>query len=114
MKNIFEGAKFGDKFRTRDRRMAIYQRKATIGHFVVTEESVYNYNVYDSGRCHHGIEFTDDIISKWEEPINEEELDRLAWKEYPDDDDDDTPINGIDNYELREAFKAGYRKAKEE
>lgn len=34
--NIFKGAKFGDKFRTRDGRMAIYQRKVTIGHFVIT------------------------------------------------------------------------------
>lgn len=45
-----------------------------------------------------------------QEPIDEEKLDKLAWNEFPDDDDDDTLLNGIDNYELREAFKAGFRK----
>lgn len=80
------------------------------------------YNQYKGNLNDDGTVATDEQIAEWivpsiedyKEEIDEEELDNLANKMYPDDDDDYTQLYGIDNYEYREAFKVGYRKALEE
>lgn len=81
---------------------------------------MYNYNVYDSGRCHHGIEFADDVICKWEEPINEEKLNRLASQRFAEFVNSSAAL-GVPNDHFEpwvedvciEFYKDGY-KAKEE
>lgn len=78
------------------------------------------FSYYPNGRLYflEKFETENDIISEWEEEINEEKLDKLA-KSY------DIPIYGDGcaysdedwieiQYWVEEAFKAGYRKAKEE
>ena len=52
-----------------------------------------------------------DIVSEWHEEINEEKLDELASKIYPYD-EDNIPLQGIYMCNLRNIWKAGYRKAK--
>ena len=128
-KNIFENAYFGKPYKTRDGRKAIFLQLDTIvdedGNDLGNLAYVYTlqdgeYSVALNGidtsendiilKNINTIELNHDIVSEWSEEITDEELDKLADHEYPDDDDDDTPLNGIDNYELREAFKAGFRK----
>lgn len=85
--SIFDKAKFGDKFKTRDGRMAVY-----ISHFYEEfrcfEEHGINHKLwikdyscplrfYDDGKA----DFPNDgmyIVSRWEEPVDEEELKELA------------------------------------
>ena len=116
MSNIFENAKFGDKFRTRDGKMVLYDQPTTF------YKGWYWMVIQDRGTCRYfedghilisGEESPLDIIGKWEEPIDDEELDRLAVGF--------TPIELIPHHDvkdgksliklLRECFKAGYRKA---
>lgn len=117
MNNIFENAYFGKPYKTRGDKKAIYQRDDGLHglyhHWLITEQQ--HFACANSGE-HNMIEGETnlDIVSEWKEKINEEELDELAWKEYPDDDDDDTPLYGIDRTEQREALKVGYRKGWED
>ena len=132
---IFEGAKFGDKFRTRDGRMAVLcsQTLSKYGFVLISDhisDSTYNC-VYETdwfGEVYHELEKgTDflDIIGKWEEPISEEELYSLAKQEEIRL----VSCNGLnlltqrnkihaDLYNvydlMRKMYIAGYRKAKEE
>lgn len=115
MESIFENAKFGDKFKTRDGRMALYlEDAATYGKYQLAidglAEVFYLISCDDSGMCKQNTDF--DIVGKWKEPIDEEELTEMAntYMLHPD--------RTIESYslltEMMEAFKAGYRKAKEE
>lgn len=120
-KNIFENAYFGKPYKTRDGRKAIYNYHSIGGyHDIIIDGEGMSYHFADHtngiirlprpSEIDPDVDYSCpiDIVSEW--TISEEELDELAYHEYPDDDDDDTPLNGIDNYELREAFKAGFRK----
>lgn len=113
MKNIFENAKFGDKFKTRDGRMALYlENAATYGkHQLAIDglaEVFYLISCDDSGICKQNTDF--DIVSRWNDIVVESVLNVVAEAEckrmmdtgvcYPDD--------------VFEFYKAGYRKAKEE
>lgn len=118
MSNLFENAKFGDKFRTRDGRMAIFLQKYKVSEFR------YEFAIedYDEGRrfylCKEDGSFFhkecgEDIIGKWQE-INEEELDKLA-KQYMTE-ERECIIKGacdLSFYDLETAYKAGFHKAKE-
>lgn len=137
MENVFENAKFGDKFRTRDGRLAIYLSTAYGGSvddkynppFMIVYCAVEYHFKYEDGseKYTYGIEKYNengkwnkwnpedddlDIVGKWEEPIDEEKLTKMAneYMLHPD--------RTIESYslltEMMEAFKAGYRKAKEE
>lgn len=101
MKNIFENAYFGKPYKTRDGSKAIYQKDSKAGlyhHWLITDSSCFA--CANSGEQNMKVEKSPlDIVSEWQEPINEEELDKLALKNYPDDDDDDTPLYGIDKTE---------------
>lgn len=127
MNNIFENAKFGDKFVTRDGRMAIivgvYCRVVS----AVLEndwEMVHYYSRNDNGKLNYLFP-EKDIVDKWQEEINEEELDRLAKQEglhlvgfnglnlLTQRNKDHADLHNV--YELMEMmYKAGYRKAKGE
>lgn len=133
MKNIFEGAKFGDKFKVRNGNQAIYIESYMSGdiltHYLV-QEGLKNPTIqcYDDGQhcMNHKDEkevlFPDyvqyDIIGKWEELIDEEKLDKLAKSydipicfdgcAYSDDEWDE-----IQDW-VEDAYKSGYRKAKGE
>lgn len=112
MKNIFENAYFGKAYKTRDGRKAIlvnWSDRMTKVFLYVKERDMefYGEEMYELDGTTSKGSTPHDIVSEW--TIDEEELDNLANKIYPDDDDDDTPLNGIDNYELREALKVGFR-----
>lgn len=137
MKNLFENAKFGDRYKLRDGRMAIYLSTYYGGSendkenppFIDVDFAVEVHIIYVDGseKRFHRIDQYDgatgkfnkwateeddwDIVGKWEEPIDEEKLDKLAQNAYPFE--DDAHWNGYQR-ERQEAYKAGYRKAKEE
>lgn len=109
MNNIFKNAYLGKVYKMRDEKKGIYSRFKPHRncHEILTEAGLYDYN-NDGSLCG----FTDisncDIVSEWNEEINEEELDKLAMK-YIFSVDGSFRINEL----VREAFKAGYRKALE-
>lgn len=121
MDNIFENAKFGDKFRTRDGRMAVYiceYPNDDTYRYIVHVKGYYKSELYCwLGKTNmHAEDRQYDIVGKWQEPINEEELDKLA-DEYAEE----APMSGGGYYgdteywtwdDVVNAFKAGYRKAK--
>ncbi len=117
MKSIFENARFGDKFRTRDGRMALYHcyDERHNKHFLFFEGYSFQYGVCPDGKRGEGSECNNDIVSEWEEEINEEELEKLA-DEYEDKVQScfwwSSEADCVcDSSEVRIAFKAGYRKA---
>lgn len=107
MKNIFENAYFGKAYKTRDGRKAIFSRKDGDTFDLETEDS-YNPVRSDGSFLYtkEGYESSSDIVSEWQEEINEEELNELA-KEYVDN---SRPLLDGDAISC---FKAGYRKALE-
>ena len=68
MKNIFEGAKFGDKFKTRDGRTAIYAQAIEGHHYLIPEKSSFTYGYNDDGTLDSKIDVGFDIVSKIDEP----------------------------------------------
>lgn len=113
MKNIFEKAYFGKVYETRDYRKVIFIHKKRNCYYL-RDEFDYCIEVCCDGRTHYfdkDIDSPDDIISEWKKTIDEEELDKLACEEYPDY---PLPFGEYESCDdLRDAFKAGYRKAKE-
>lgn len=118
MENIFENAKYGDKFLTRDGLIGLFIQQNGLGDVVYIcqpKGCIYCERIVRSnGLCLNGFEDSSDIIGKLEEPINEEELDRLAKENYPYEDGVGEARFNSHQHKLREAYKAGYRKAKEE
>ena len=114
MNNIFENAYFGKPYMTNDGRKAILIRYFICNGFkyLLTtgnmEFSVDEYGKVDKRICPFGV----DIVSEWQEEVNEEELDKLAC-EYSQG---DALCRGVsEGYTcpgLIKAFKAGYKKAK--
>lgn len=121
--NIFKNAKFGDKFRTRDGRMAIYLCNNIFDCgkvYVVYEGYTHSTRLMKDGHywATTGVETNDDVVGKWQEPINDKKLDELA-EEYDEvrqpnywwtDNGKECVCNSS---EVKEAFKSGYSKAKE-
>lgn len=73
-KNIFEGAKLGDKFRMRNGKIAIYHMKdklyANNSHQLINAQDLIHFKVDDSGMMLHiKCEHCFDIVSKWDKPI---------------------------------------------
>lgn len=123
---LFENAYFGKPYKTRDGRKALYldsfyrltgeKNVLALEHMEDNLLYVFPDGIYEpkdaiNGRKENPI----DIVSEWQEPINEEELNELAYISFPKL---YIPISGegiVDtNEDYREAFKAGYRKAKSE
>ncbi len=63
---LFKNAKFGDKYRTRDGRMAVYIARGK-GHLLIFEghEDVYTFS--DAGSFYGDEESKYDIISRWKD-----------------------------------------------
>lgn len=87
-KNIFENAYFGKPYKTRDGSKAIFMCKRRnfdqdrpYACIVEGYDDIFSY--YPNGRLYflEKFETENDIISEWEEEINEDELDKLA-EEY--------------------------------
>ena len=116
-KNIFENAYFGKPFKTRDGRKAIFVSRNPYRNetYVLIEGNKSADLMQNDGHywATKGREYKDDIISEWQEPIDEEELDKMADDYhktcYHYHSDDIVLTNRIEK-----AFKAGYRKAKTE
>lgn len=113
--SIFDKAKFGDKFKTRDGRMAVY-----ISHFYEEyrcfEENGINHKLMVKD-CSRPLWYYDDgkgdfpnqdmyIVSRWEEPINDEEIEEIA--------NSQNRIKLFYTQQLKDVwksgFKAGYKK----
>lgn len=109
-KNIFENAKFGDKFRTRDGRMMLYLRQMpdNSDFHEVLDSDINIEHFHSNGQYSENYPFPCDIVSEWQESINEEELDRLAMNEI------DRMALTNEEITATKLYKAGYRKAKEE
>lgn len=72
MSNIFENAYFGKMYKTRDGRKAIYIQEDCC----IVEGNIDAFSYFDDG--HFSIPLKEcgiDIVSEWQEPINEEKLD---------------------------------------
>ena len=112
--NLFDGARFGDRFLTKDGQVAIYQSKMECGssggtswsgrtlHNLMTDDRVYS--VYDDGTSVMDGKKTDvyTIVSR---VIDDEDfIDAIAIKECPFD---DSCYSGF----YMAAFKNGFKKA---
>lgn len=113
MENIFKNAYFGKAYKTKEGKKALYIGVDDYSpiHLLFVDDW---FNIYDYNN--EGFALDDDstpmsecnlnIVSEWSEEINEEELDKLA-NEY-------VCNYGCERYDDGvEAYKAGYRKAKE-
>lgn len=109
MSGLFEGAKFGDRFVTRDGRNALYILKDDYAMLFAVEGCKCIIACYHDGTMMYPCDSAYDIISRYVEPIDEDELDRLARiyeKQYE--------YCEYFPEEIMEAFKAGYCLAKYE
>ena len=106
---LFENAKFGDRFVTRDGRNALYLSKDEYAMLFAVEGCNCVIACYHDGTMMYPCDSDYDIISRYVEPIDEEELDEIA-KEYEKNYPMDDPCY---SYYCYDGFKAGYRKAKE-
>ena len=70
MSKIFEGAKFGDAFKTKDGRKAIYDAHENKWHYLILEGG------FDIICQDDGIDTINDydIVGRWDEPIDEKPL----------------------------------------
>lgn len=127
MKNIFENAYFGKAYKTRDGRKAVlisYNQRRPDEPYVCAvacylNESIKSncYNFNEFGKRRYGATSNYDIVSEWEEEIDEEELDRLA-EEYIQGFDYAIEISPNllslkkDRALAKSMFKVGYKAAK--
>lgn len=107
--NIFKKARFGDKFVTRNGRLVVFLGKSQFRHdsyeVKIEGESICRTyrsdgSYFDFGQC------DGDIIGRWKE---DKDLDALAEAFCPSE---QLYINA-DALDVQEAYKAGFRKAKE-
>lgn len=82
MNNIFENAYFDKSYKTRDGKKAIYLFSSGCGVYCITENFRNKIRYYHFNGIPYDFEFSkyrgEDIISEWQEEINEKELDKLA------------------------------------
>lgn len=118
MSNIFKNAYFGKPYKTRGGDKALLIKILSNGYYFLKEGCIQGYFA-DKNGCHNDVFGENnnmlDIISEWPEEINETELEELAEREYPYEYYTSLHGEGEAEYknDLREAFKNGYRKAKQ-
>ena len=112
--SLFDGARFGDRFLTKDGQVAIYQSKMECGssggtswsgrtlHNLMTDDRVYS--VYDDGTSVMDGKKTDGYTIVSRVTDDEDFIDAIAIKECPFDGSE-----YADNYKA--AFKDGFKKA---
>jgi len=124
MENIFEGAKFGDKFVTKVGFQAIYCKYCTkdgsnwYHSLIVDCESVADLE-YDNNGVAIACCDDFDIVSGYQEPIGEEKLDELAIEMAIENKDHIATSYANRNEQMimegyRYGYSDGYKKAKEE
>lgn len=64
MENIFENAKFGDRFKTRDGKTAIFSRELTGSYFLIIEGSSFTWAYNSNGELATKIDAGMDIVSR--------------------------------------------------
>lgn len=124
-KNIFENAKFGDAFKTRDGRKAIFLglRNAERRALMLYNISTTDWYIGDkkdvdicTGMVYSSLKTTSDIIGKWNEPISGKELEELAKKLCPNwwaVSDRPNTLKYQEALTWIKTFKIAYRKAEE-
>jgi len=124
MENIFENAKFGDVFVTRDGRQATFvglfiddEQKIWRKIVIANESEIRYYN--NSGKSgllgKYDGDFPNDLVSRYQKPIDEMklELDTILYmREYCKATEADETL--FEYEDMKTAYKRGYRKAKEE
>lgn len=107
MNNIFSKAYFGKAYRTRNDRKAIYLFSVGCGVYCITENFQNKIRYYHFSGIPYDFEFSkyrgDDIVSEWQEPIDEMKLDELAK-------DEAQLYSVVKSKEWQEGFKAGFHK----
>lgn len=87
MKNIFENAFFGKSYKTRDGRKAIYfcRTERNKWHELIVDGETLSLPYQDSGLAVGNHleypEWDEDIVSEWQEMVDENRLDKIS-KEY--------------------------------
>lgn len=128
MSNIFENAKFGDKFVTRDGNVAIFHRRFIRTYYAVPGEPSYQgVKLLVKGQAYliekglDGKDMTDyyvttrseqptDIVGRWQEPIDEGKVEKLSNESNPYDE-----LRHIAMHDAySDGFYHGYCEAKEE
>ncbi len=119
MENIFENVKFGDKFKTRDGRLAIFIRHDDFDMFFHLEGDRTSIRYFKDGKW---LSFRDtiyDIVARWNEPIDEEKLNERsalegakAIQHFVNKEQSKFAFEWADL--VRDAYKKGYHDAKEE
>lgn len=112
MDNIFENAYFGKPYRTRKGKKARYCGKRASMFELELDGIIIDY--FPDGSYYTANESPLDIVSEWQEEINEEELNKFVeeyegsinWEYNPD-------YAVYSSEQLINAFKVGYRKALE-
>lgn len=125
MDNIFENAYFGKAYKTRDGSKAIFICERTNcavwdldrPYACVIEGYGEIWNYFPNGRLYfvEKFETENDIISEWEEPINEDELDKLANKKMLEEikiAKQSESLGQCYGVDFVSGFKVGYRAAK--
>lgn len=79
MINIFENAKFGDRFKTRDGRMAIYLYERGEKHYLIVDTTKNPCPYRCNGKLDLYRQSIFDIVSSFRNPISKAELDQKAW-----------------------------------
>ena len=92
MHNIFENAYFGKAYKTRDGRKAVlitYNQRNKQSPYVCAVSCYFDgsiksvcHNFYPNGQLHDNLETVNDIVSEWEEHVDEE-LDKMSYVECP-------------------------------
>ena len=67
MNNIFENAYFGKMYKTRDGRKAVYIQEDCC----IVEGNIDTFSYFDDGHYSIYLESDIDIVSEWQEPIND-------------------------------------------
>ena len=114
MNNIFENAYLGKPYKTRDGKRAILLQVNNCANLAIDFEThavTHDYKLDGTSlwSCDNL-----DIVSEWQEEINEEELDRMADEYVVAECDYHEGLTVYQQSLIKCAYKAGYRKAKEE
>lgn len=110
MENIFKNAYFGKAYKTRDGKKAIYWKHGVEHHLLI--ETGYML-CKDDGLSFNINKPNLDIVSEWQDVIDDNNLNEIAYEELgvskEDMEEFDACLWTSDDY--IDAFKAGYRKA---
>lgn len=124
MENIFENALFGKMYRTRDGRKAIYVGFNPLTNYVMLVIDAFEPSFFDSiayypdGAIAMGeMNNSKDIVSEWEDPINEDKLSELANKKLLEEikiAKQSESLGQCYGVDFVSGFKNGYKAAKKE